>query len=624
MQQMLQNSGCTVHSRNTVRGTVQYLIVQRPDLLIIDSSVDDERGVELCADIRADAQFLDLPICMIGEDFDGSPLEIAAFQAGVDDFMRVPIVPLVFLARVRQLIKRKLNQAIRAALNVQVSASELPGILQYVDAEKRTGRLIIRSNAREAVLTIREGNLVDAMMDGQPGGPEIITNVLFWPSSKVTLKEEKVRSDQGTFEHRLSGLLMKSCVEVDELNAMKKNLPARDAVFEEGEPLGDDCPKEKARLFELALNGYSVDGLLVNCDASEQDAIVWIHELVDGKNLTVRPSAFHDYAESCRKAYAQTKVHRSAKAIRAALNDLELKEKPQIRSGKKLPDWKRTLPQIFVVGDNDDHLQLLIKSIERVYANARQAESVSRQLASHTTGYQFDFRHNDKAAGFEVVVMPTIGNPAFGKALEEVMRSPIAALHVASAQDRRTSVKARRAHRVFRKTFQGVYCHVVPRVADNDGMFTFKISCSHCGSKLAVDSEEAGFNGECGVCSRAIVVLALGLVHAGLIKAVVSAVFSESNVGDVTLARGQSRLPSLLLFFLGRRQLRTLVPLNEIDVLFRVYFGTTECRNPQYQRRMTHPAAWPLHPVRNPKYRHQRPQCDADVANGAEEGRSHD
>jgi diguanylate cyclase (GGDEF)-like protein len=94
-----------------VRGLVDprefWSVIQevRPDLLLLDYDMPYVNGLELCRVVRADARFHALPIIFITARTDSATVS-QAFEAGADDFVGKPIIPLELLARVRGRIER--------------------------------------------------------------------------------------------------------------------------------------------------------------------------------------------------------------------------------------------------------------------------------------------------------------------------------------------------------------------------------------------------------------------------------------------------------------------------------------------------------------------------------------
>jgi hypothetical protein len=435
---------------------------------------------------------------MIANDQPGSAVEIQAFDRGVDEFVRTPVVPQVFIARLRRLIKMNVTDALGSALKVQVGPKELPGILQYLDTEQKTGRLTIEGQSQTAILTIQDGRFVNAELGGKEAGEDIIVEILCWPSSTVTLVEEKIAAGDCRFDCALMSVLMNSVVEVDELNNIRQNLPSSDATFEAGNAAEEDLQDGKGQILRRALNGHSTEELLGDPGVNERQATIWLHELLADGLLTVCPAPFARYRKSALAFYegGYNEIDRICDDVANHTGPIQV----DIFVPPRQANWPKPVPRMLLVGDNSEHIVMLSESINWIYANVYLQEIPSQSIGPNATVQRFDV---DEAA-FEIVTMPSFRDKDFQVQLKTALKNPFLVVHVASAQDAATNKEAQRVHRLIRRHFRGVYCHLVPRVYTPDGSLVFKISCQHCKFKLAVDMDEAGFSGECPVCGESI------------------------------------------------------------------------------------------------------------------------
>ena len=80
------------------------LMSQRlPDLILLDNQLPDGYGVDFCRVLKQNKRTKDIPVIMITGD-SGEEMEIAAFAAGVDDFITKPITINTSLARVKRFL----------------------------------------------------------------------------------------------------------------------------------------------------------------------------------------------------------------------------------------------------------------------------------------------------------------------------------------------------------------------------------------------------------------------------------------------------------------------------------------------------------------------------------------
>lgn len=81
---------------------------QCPDIVVLDVVMPGMNGYELCAELRRDSRFFDLPVIMVtGSDPEADEPLKAAFAAGATDFIRKPVNTTEFLARVKSALELK-------------------------------------------------------------------------------------------------------------------------------------------------------------------------------------------------------------------------------------------------------------------------------------------------------------------------------------------------------------------------------------------------------------------------------------------------------------------------------------------------------------------------------------
>jgi hypothetical protein len=340
---------------------------------------------------------------------------------------------------------------------------------------------------------------VNAKLADKDAGDDIIVEILCWPSSTVTLDEEDIADDDCRFEYPLMSVLMNSVVEVDELNDIRQSLPSDDATFEIGKAADDELEEGKGRILRNALNGHSTEELLNSSEVNERQATMWLHELLTDGYLKVCAAPFAHYRKNALAFYegGYSGLDRICSDIANHTAPIQV----DIFVPPTQANWPQPVPRMLIVGDNSDHIIMLSESINWLYANLYLKQIPSQSIGPNAAVHRFAV---DDHNAFEIVTMPSFRTDDFNVQLKTALRNPFMVVHMASAQDDATNREARHVHRLIRRRFKGVYCHLVPRVLTPDGSLVFKISCQHCRFKLAVDMDEAGFSGECPVCGENI------------------------------------------------------------------------------------------------------------------------
>lgn len=104
-QAYLQNAGYLVHWHDKGDVVIEAVKIQKPDIVLLDVMLPDNKGrdgVALCQAIR---EFSDVPIMMITarvEEID----RLAGFDSGADDYLCKPFSPNEMVARVKALLRR--------------------------------------------------------------------------------------------------------------------------------------------------------------------------------------------------------------------------------------------------------------------------------------------------------------------------------------------------------------------------------------------------------------------------------------------------------------------------------------------------------------------------------------
>ena len=168
---VLRGEGLEVEHAATGRDAIAAVGAQRPDLMLLDLTLPDLDGLDVCRRIRADHP--DLPIIMLTARSDEVDI-IVGLNAGADDYIAKPFRLAELVARIRARLR------VAAAATPSATSARLVGAGIELDVEARrcfvTGADGVRT---EVELTTKEFDLLELLMR-QPG---------------VTIKRERIMSE---------------------------------------------------------------------------------------------------------------------------------------------------------------------------------------------------------------------------------------------------------------------------------------------------------------------------------------------------------------------------------------------------------------------------------------------
>jgi two-component system alkaline phosphatase synthesis response regulator PhoP len=101
----------------------------RTDIFLIDSSRNEVASFELCHVIKSNVHWMKNPVIIFSDNTDES-VEVAAFRAGADDYLRKPVKPIALVER----IKARVNEP-KDVITVQ---QETDGGQIYIDRRSYT------------------------------------------------------------------------------------------------------------------------------------------------------------------------------------------------------------------------------------------------------------------------------------------------------------------------------------------------------------------------------------------------------------------------------------------------------------------------------------------------------
>ena len=111
MGSLLSKAGYTVLTADDGVEGLALAKQERPDLVISDVSMPRMDGLDLCREIRADAELKTLPILLVTAHQKDTGSAVAGLQAGADDYLEIPFDSARLVAKVSRLLERSRLEA---------------------------------------------------------------------------------------------------------------------------------------------------------------------------------------------------------------------------------------------------------------------------------------------------------------------------------------------------------------------------------------------------------------------------------------------------------------------------------------------------------------------------------
>jgi DNA-binding response OmpR family regulator len=85
--------------------------LHKPQLVVLDAQLPDMSGYQVCQTMKKDLSQRRTPIIMVSGRFTEPQDRIEGFELGADDFFTKPFDPVLFVARLKNLVRSTLSLA---------------------------------------------------------------------------------------------------------------------------------------------------------------------------------------------------------------------------------------------------------------------------------------------------------------------------------------------------------------------------------------------------------------------------------------------------------------------------------------------------------------------------------
>lgn len=146
----LKSEGFSVFSSKNSKEAIKIAVEELPQLVLVDLLMPELDGIDICIDLRHKPDLANTLIVFHTERSEDYS-QIAAFNAGADDYIIKPVKPRVLVSRLKALLKR------HSSHQVEVDTTKLTGLT--IDRE----RYLIFLEGEEIVLPRKEFELLSLL-----------------------------------------------------------------------------------------------------------------------------------------------------------------------------------------------------------------------------------------------------------------------------------------------------------------------------------------------------------------------------------------------------------------------------------------------------------------------------
>lgn len=167
----LEPLGCEILQASNGIEALETMQARFPALIVSDLVMPDMNGSQLYERLQASPATELIPFVCLSSNTSEREV-VAALNRGIEDYWFKPVRPVEFRARVQRLLRRVKDAAALRGNLEEMSAADL---LQTLEANKRTGTLVLQTGAQLASVYIVDGTPIDASLGSERGAAAVYT-----------------------------------------------------------------------------------------------------------------------------------------------------------------------------------------------------------------------------------------------------------------------------------------------------------------------------------------------------------------------------------------------------------------------------------------------------------------
>ena len=202
------------------------------DLVIAEIDLDGMTGLELCQNIKSNANWADIPFIFLTRRKNLHE-RVRAIQLGVENFLVKPVYVRELISRVQMLLREQevasvTKKQLRDQYEGRLSEALLIDIIRSLENRSATGAIELYRENRSGTIWLEEGRVMDALT-GSLLGKEAVYRLLLWRTGKFLIRFFPV-SRPARIHKTNEDLIYEGLRRLDEWNSITSTLPGLDGV----------------------------------------------------------------------------------------------------------------------------------------------------------------------------------------------------------------------------------------------------------------------------------------------------------------------------------------------------------------------------------------------------------
>ncbi|MFI5339928.1 MAG: TIGR02266 family protein [Candidatus Methylomirabilales bacterium] len=224
MRDSLANLPATILEARDGEEAIRLAKSEDPDLILLDVMMPRLDGFQVAALLKKDPATVEIPVIFVSAL--GAPKDkVRGLNLGAEDYLAKPMHPEELQARV-QMVLRRIQPSRRDVpmASGQLAAMNLPSLIQMLEGERRTARLLLTHGDARGEIVFEEGKITRASQGNRKGNAALY-QLLTWPGGTFQMAPPDASSQAGgTVDAPIQALLLEGKRRLDETPGLQAGL----------------------------------------------------------------------------------------------------------------------------------------------------------------------------------------------------------------------------------------------------------------------------------------------------------------------------------------------------------------------------------------------------------------